>query len=110
MWRPDIIDLSQFYSAPLGHLVRRHVRQSLAQLWPDVRGQKVLGIGYATPFIRPFLEQADRVMAAMPANQGIQHWPREGPNRVFLGDELELPLPDQIDEPILAQWHRLLAS
>lgn len=95
MWRPDIIDLSQFYSAPLGHLVRRHVRQSLAQLWPDVRGQKVLGVGYATPFLRPFLDQADRVLAAMPANQGIQHWPREGPNRVFLGDELELPLPDQ---------------
>src|SRR5262249_55714556 len=32
--------------------------------------------------------------AIMPAQQGVLHWPPEGPNAVTLADETELPLPD----------------
>lgn len=101
MWRPDVVDLSQFYTSPLGQVTRRHLTRYLRDFWPDVHGLKVLGLGYATPFMRPYLGEAERVMALMPANQGIQHWPREGPNRVFLGDEIELPLPDQFCDRIV---------
>ena len=42
------------------------------------------------------------MIALMPAAQGVLHWPAEGPNRVVLGDEGELPLPDfSIDRVLL---------
>jgi SAM-dependent methyltransferase len=42
------------------------------------------------------------VLALMPAAQGVLHWPNEGPNRVVLTDESELPLADfSIDRVLL---------
>ena len=102
MWRPDIVDLGQFYQSHLGQVARRHLTTEIRRIWPDVKGQRVLGVGYATPYLRPFLGEADRVAAVMPANQGVRFWPREGPNRVTLADELELPAPDQCFDRILA--------
>ena len=102
MWRPDIVDLSQFYSAAMGQVVRRQLRRELRATWPDIKGQRLLGLGYATPFLRPFMAEAERVIAVMPANQGIQRWPRDEPNRVLLADETELPLADEsVDRVIL---------
>ena len=43
--------------------------------WPDVEGLRVLGYGYATPFLRPFLIEAERTVAAMPAQMGVTGWP-----------------------------------
>ena len=54
----------------------------------------MLGLGYAVPYLRPFMDDADRVIAAMPPAQGVLPWPSGGPNRVLLADEAELPLPD----------------
>ncbi|WP_417515088.1 class I SAM-dependent methyltransferase [Minwuia sp.] len=101
MWRPDIVDLGQFYQSHLGQVTSRHLTTDIRAFWPNVSGQRVLGIGYATPFLRPYLDEAERVVALMPANQGVRFWPREGPNRVLLADELELPLTDQSFERIL---------
>ncbi|ANK81344.1 MAG: methyltransferase type 11 [Rhizobiales bacterium NRL2] len=101
MWRPDIVDLGQFYAGHLGRVARRHLTGDIRRIWPDVKGQRVLGIGYATPFLRPFADEAERTLALMPANQGVRLWPRTGPNRVMLADELELPLPDQSFDRIL---------
>lgn len=88
----DIVDLREFYQSSLGQVARRMIRRRLRLLWPDVRGQIVLGIGYATPFLRPFRDEAERVLAVMPASQGVSFWPEEGPGLVALGDEAELPL------------------
>ena len=80
----------------------RLLRQKLLQLWPDLRGMDVLGLGYATPLLRPYLSQSCNMMAFMPAQQGVVYWPREGPNRTLLADPLELPLPDNsIDRVVL---------
>ena len=54
MLRPDIIDLREFYANPLGWAVRRLLRQRLRDFWPDVKGMTVLGLGYATPYLRIF--------------------------------------------------------
>lgn len=94
MLRPDIIDLREFYAGPLGRSVRRLLRQRLRDLWPDVKGMTVLGLGYATPYLRIFEGEADRVLAAMPGPQGVVRWPRGLPGRVMLVDEDDLPLPD----------------
>lgn len=101
--RPDVIDLREFYHARLGQVARVIVRRRLREIWPDVRGLRVLGLGYATPYLRPFLDEAERVLALMPAPQGVTHWPAEGRSLTGLADELDLPLPDaSIDRVLLA--------
>jgi SAM-dependent methyltransferase len=94
MLRPDIIDLREFYANPLGQAVRRLLRPRLRVFWPDVHGLTVLGLGYATPYLRIFEGEAERVIAAMPGPQGVVRWPRGLPGRVMLVDEDDLPLPD----------------
>lgn len=94
MLRPDIIDLREFYANPLGRAVRRLLRPRLRDFWPNVQGMTVLGLGYATPYLRIFEGEAERVLAAMPGPQGVVRWPRGLPGRVMLVEEDDLPLPD----------------
>ena len=93
MWT-DVVDLRDFYDSPLGQSTRRLLRRQLRLLWPDLQGQRLLGLGFATPLLRPFLGEAERVIAVMPASQGVLPWPPEGPGLTVLADEAELPLPD----------------
>lgn len=90
----DVVDLRDFYDTGLGQTTRRLLRRHLRQLWPDTHGLRVLGLGFATPLLRPFINEAERVIAVMPANQGVLHWPPEGPGLTVLADESDLPLPD----------------
>ena len=90
----DVVDLHEFYQSHLGHTAQYILRRKLRGIWPDVTGQSVVGVGYATPYLRPFMAQASRVCAIMPAGQGVIHWPREEPGLTLLADEAELPLPD----------------
>lgn len=98
----DVVDLRNFYGGPLGELVRHHLRAKLTEMWPKVQGDRVLGLGYTTPFLRPFLGRAERVLAFMPGRQGVVNWPGEGPSATALVDECNLPLPDSsIDRMLL---------
>lgn len=97
----DVVDLRDFYASSLGQVTRRLIRRHLRDLWPDVRGQRVLGIGYAIPFLRPFLGEADRVLATMPASQGVQGWPPEAPGLVALTEDVNLPFPDRSFDRII---------
>ena len=97
----DVVDLRDFYASSLGQVARRLLRRQMRQLWPDVRGQNFLGIGYTLPYLRPFKEEASRTIALMPAGQGIMHWPREGPNVTLLADEGDLPVADASMDRVL---------
>ncbi len=100
MWT-DVLDLNDFYSSTLGQMTVRLLRARLRDVWPNVRGETVLGLGYATPFLRPFREEAHRTLAFMPAQQGVTRWPREGRNLTALVDENDLPLPDRSVDRVL---------
>ena len=99
--RPDVIDLNQFYATRLGQTARRLIRRRIRVLWPSTVGMRVLGLGYATPFLRPFRDEAERVIAMMPASQGVSAWPAGEPNLVGLCDEAEIPLPDSSIDRVL---------
>ena len=90
----DAVDLWDFYGTNLGQVARRLIRRKIRAIWPDVTGLTVLGLGYATPYLRPFRDEAERAFALMPAQQGELHRPAEGQNLVALADEGELPLQD----------------
>jgi len=98
----DVVDLRDFYETQLGEIARRMLRRAIRSIWPDLRGQRVLGLGYATPYLRQFRPEAERVLAFMPASQGVMHWPPDGPGVTALVDEMELPLPDvSVDRVLL---------
>ena len=93
MWL-DVVDLRDFYASPLGLMSRRMIGRHIRSVWPNVTGMSVLGMGFATPYLNAFRQESDRVIAAMPATQGVLHWPNEGPGATILCGEAELPLPD----------------
>ena len=90
----DVVDLRDFYNTPLGHAAQRIVRRYIRTAWPDVTGMSVAGIGYPIPYLRGLKDEAERVVALMPAQQGVMRWPAEGGNVVSLAPEDDLPLPD----------------
>lgn len=100
MWT-DVVDLRDFYETPLGLVARRMIRRGIRSIWPNVAGQRVLGLGYATPFLRQFQSEAERVFAFMPASSGVLHWPEEGPGLTALVEEEELPLADYSVDRVL---------
>lgn len=77
------------------------VRRAVRSIWPDVSGQRLLGLGFANPYLRQFKGEAERVLAFMPSSQGVMHWPPEGPGLVSLVEETELPLPDYSVDRVL---------
>jgi SAM-dependent methyltransferase len=99
---PDVKRLIDFYKSPLGKLTRALIREEVLRLSGDPRGLRVMGLGFATPYLRFTLGQAERVLAFMPARQGASAWPREGPSHTVLCDPLEMPLTDAAVDLILA--------
>ena len=60
----DVVDLRNFYyRTQLGRVAQRSIRDTVTKIWPDARGQTVVGFGFAVPFLRPYLEDARRVIA-----------------------------------------------
>lgn len=98
----DVVDLRAFYADRLGQIARRLVAERLRRLWPSVTGDRLLGIGYATPYLAEFAPEAERLLAFMPAAQGVVNWPAEGPNAAALVADDALPLPDASIDRVLA--------
>lgn len=97
----DVVDLRDFYHRPLGQMVRRVLRAKLRARWDDVTGLRVLGTGFSTPFLGIFREEAERVMAFMPAAQGVLEWHSARGAASALTEEDMWPLPDQAIDRIL---------
>lgn len=99
----DVVDLRAFYHGRLGQVVRRILRAKLRVRFDDVTGLRVLGVGFATPFIGVFREEAERVLAFMPAEQGVMDWQSGRGAASALVEEDMWPLPDAaVDRVILA--------
>ncbi|MBS8261858.1 class I SAM-dependent methyltransferase [Roseibium polysiphoniae] len=98
----DVADLRTFYDLPMGRLLRVLIGGRIRALWPSLEGQSLLGIGYAGPFMRPYLGSAERCIAAMPAQQGAVGWPREADNAAVLVEDGRLPVSDAFFDRVLA--------
>jgi SAM-dependent methyltransferase len=100
MWT-DVIDLRDFYDSPCGRTAARLIRRRIRGIWPDLKGLSLLGLGFPTPFLLAQEGDAARVLAIMPAAQGVLHWPDGKASQVMLADETALPLPDLSMDRIL---------
>lgn len=86
--------LNEFYDTPMGQRTRRLILRRLRQFWPTLKGRRVLGYGFARPYLRAFLPEAERCVAAVPASLGTTiPWPREK-CLTTLVEEDALPFPD----------------
>ena len=97
----DVVDLRNFYAQRLGVVARRFVGRGIRKRLADTRGMSVLGVGYSTPYLGLFREEAERCLAFMPAAQGVMKWPTNRPGLAALVDELELPLTDSAVDRVL---------
>lgn len=87
----SVYDLREFYNMRAGQIVRLILRRAIRDLWPDAAGLRVLGCGYAVPYLGLFVEESERTIAAMAARQGAHLWPSEGGGLTALVEEGELP-------------------
>jgi SAM-dependent methyltransferase len=93
MWQ-DVVDLHDFYQTEIGNVTRQLLGARIRAMWPDLKGQSLLGLGFATPYLQRYRGEAERVIAMMPAAQGVIAWPPAERNAVALSDETDLPFQD----------------
>ncbi len=89
----DVVDLRNFYyRTQLGRAAQRAIRDQVVELWPEAKGQTVVGYGFALPLLRPYLTDARRTIGLMPGPQGVMHWPTGRENISVLCEESRWPL------------------
>jgi SAM-dependent methyltransferase len=96
----DAGNLAAFYETAMGHAARRMIARRLKLMWPRAHGLRVLGYGFALPYLGRYLGDAERVVALMPARTGVVAWPADRPLSV-LGAEDALPFADALFDRIL---------
>jgi SAM-dependent methyltransferase len=98
----DIVDLRSFYASQLGRLTEESITMALSSVWAQIPNERLVGLGYALPWLDRFGTDAERVFAFMPATQGAVVWPATGPTATALVFDEELPLVDScIDRMLL---------
>nr|WP_245396594.1 class I SAM-dependent methyltransferase [Jiella sonneratiae] len=97
----DIIDLCNFYGSPLGAAAVRSITLALSPMWRPISEERLLGLGYATPYLSRFGSDCERALAFMPAAQGAERWPRGAAPRTALVGIEDLPLGDASIDRIL---------
>ncbi|MEZ5780274.1 MAG: class I SAM-dependent methyltransferase [Rhizobiaceae bacterium] len=90
----DIIALRAFYGSMLGRFAEHSITMALSSIWAKLPSERLVGLGYALPWLDRFGADADRVFAFMPATQGAIVWPTGGPSATALVFDEELPLVD----------------
>lgn len=96
----DILNLRDWYRTPTGHMVRRQLQSALDDMWPDIRGNRILVVGFGAPYIKLWLKEA-QVFCALPEKMGGIRWPDRQPNRAVLINEDNLPFMDNFFDSIL---------
>jgi SAM-dependent methyltransferase len=97
----DVRSLEEFYNGRIGQVARRLILKRLRAQWPNLSGQRVLGFGYAAPYLRPLVAEAERTIAAIPEALGLAPWSVGGRSLSTLVDELALPFADSFFDCLL---------
>jgi SAM-dependent methyltransferase len=90
----DVLQLRDFYATPLGHAARHLIAHRLRQCARPPADARVMGLGFAAPWLDAYRRRCRDVFSFMPARQGIIHWPARGHSASALVDETALPLTD----------------
>lgn len=97
----DIVDFRAFYASLLGKLTERSITAALSSIWSKLPEERLVGLGYALPWLDRLGSDAERVFAFMPARQGAVRWPFPGLSASALVHEDDLPLADSAIDRML---------
>ncbi|MEZ5692027.1 MAG: methyltransferase domain-containing protein [Rickettsiales bacterium] len=101
MYDPDIITLRRFYATQFGESVRNLIARCILRIWPEEKDKSMVGFGYATPYLSPYMEHSTSLTACMPARQGAAYWPNGKDNKVIISHEHILPFASESIDRIL---------
>jgi len=105
MLYPTAYDLKSFFNSFTGRIIRGIIRDRLIELWPTEKKLRYVGLGYAMPYMRPYMEQSERVFCIMPPSLGVHQWPERDKNLVCLGDDHALTLETNSVDRIIVTHH-----
>lgn len=94
----DSAGLLEFYASPIGQVARRVIQRRLRDLWPDTQGSRVLGYGFAVPYLRSLAADAEFAVALVPEQLGL--WPIDSCPSV-VAQEDALPFADAMFDRVL---------
>lgn len=98
----DIVSLKAFYDSELGQKTSTILSAALKAQSTTSPKERIVGLGFVTPFLNELAKNADRALAFMPARQGAFVWPDQMKVATALVSERDLPLADaSVDRVIL---------
>lgn len=94
---------AQFYATPRGAVARMLVRERLRASWPTLEGMSVLGVGFASPYVRSWTGSAARCVVATPSSGGVSpvRWPTVSGSLTCATEGDALPFPDLCFDRVL---------
>ena len=92
-------ELHHWYRTPLGHHVRKALQTVFDDTLAELKGKRVLIVGYGLPFLHLWHKQA-QVFIAMPGKLGAMAWPAHA-SRTCLAWEESLPFPENSFDAIV---------
>src|SRR3970040_1015365 len=97
----DAVDLKDFYTCPLGLVVRRLLGARIRARFGDLKACRPFGLGFATPYLAAFRGEAEPLGALMPASLGDISLPEKGQALSVLVEDTKLPLIERGADRIL---------
>lgn len=97
----DVASLKDFYATPLGQIARRLLARRIRAHWGAATGDTVAALGFGTPFLGPYRNEAKQICALMPESQGALIWPPSASILSALVEEGSLPLRDNSVDRLL---------
>ncbi len=95
----DVGQLKVFYDSAAGHKQCRIIRRKIADLWPHVNNEKIIGYGFTLPYL-PVFNAENSMIALSPANMGALDL-HQGILSVMT-DEEHLPVRNEVIDKIVA--------
>ena len=77
------------------------ITTALKKMWTPIHQERLVGIGYAIPWLDRFSPDAERTINIMPPKLGAVRWPAAQKNATVVAEEENIPLPDSSIDRVL---------
>jgi SAM-dependent methyltransferase len=84
-------DYEDFYLTRTGRMLRDIVRHEIRKTWPNVKGSRMLGYGYAYPYLDLFYPESEICFGVSRPEMGALHWPDKKQNGSGIAASTALP-------------------